>query len=247
MGGIIFLIVFFFSMFLWDCILRILTVIHVPSARAFEDSREPRYAASLFSLARLYTGMQIQRTIPLPSLPPYFMIICNHQSFVDIAYLLYAFKGFRLRFVAKESLAHWIPYVSPLFRLQRHALISRSGNVKKSVYELYRLGKLAPKGYCPVVFPEGTRSKNGQLNNFHTGAVKTILSSQPMPVLCVALDGGYMISSLSHLFSNMRKTTYKMKPLRLFPPPSGKEDIENILQTSHSVIARQLETWRESS
>ena len=246
-GGIIFLLSFFFSMLLWDFFLRVLTTVSMPLARKFEERREPRYADRLFSLARIYTGMKIQRNPDLPSrLPPYFLLICNHQSFVDIAFLIYCFAGYRLRFVAKESLAHLIPYISPLFRLQRHALVSRRGNVQKTMSELLRLGKIAPQGYCPVVFPEGTRSKTGELGSFHSGAVRTILTRQPMPVLCAAIDGGHMVSSLSHLFTNMRKATYKFAALRCFPAPTSKEEINAVLRESRKLIAVKLRHWRSN-
>ncbi len=244
-GGIIFLLSFFSSLVVWDFILRVLTAFSVPFARNFADRKEPRYAARLFTLARVYTGMKIQREPRLPArLPSYFLIISNHQSFVDIALLLYAFAGHRLRFVAKESLAHWIPCISPLFRLQRHALVSRSGNLRKTMQELRRLGKIAPEGYCPAVFPEGTRSKTGELGPFHSGAVRSILSRHPMPVLCAALDGGYMISSLSHLSANMRNASYKFAALELFPPPRSKEEIESVLRKSRVLIEKQLRRWR---
>lgn len=246
-GGIIFLLSFFSSLVVWDLILRLLTTVSVPVARDFADRKEPRYAARLFTLARVYTGMKIQRGPRLPArLPPYFLIISNHQSFVDIALLLYAFAGHRLRFVAKESLAHWIPCISPLFRLQRHALVSRSGNLRKTMRELRRLGKIASEGYCPVVFPEGTRSKTGELGHFHLGAVRSILTRHPMPVLCAALDGGYMISSLSHLFVNMRNASYKFAALDLFPPPRSKEEIESVVRKSRMLIEEQLDRWRNT-
>lgn len=246
-GGVIFLISFFFLMLFWDLILRVLTLISVPLARNFEDRMTSKYASRLFTLARVYTGMRIQRRCPLPAnLPPAFLIISNHQSFVDIAFLIYSFGDCRLRFVAKESLAHWVPMVSPLFRLQRHALVSRSGKIGKTMKELRRLAKIAPEGYCPVVFPEGTRSKTGTLGSFHAGAVRTILTETSLPVLCVALDGGHMVSSFSHLFTKMREASYKIAPLALFPPPKGKHEIGTILAESHRLIEEQLSKWRSN-
>jgi len=218
----------------------------LPAARRYEQREIAGYANTCFSLARCYTGMKIQRKVRLPdNLPSNFMIISNHQSFIDIAYLLYAFPSFRLRFVAKENLAHWVPYVSPLFRLQEHALVSRSSKPRVTMTELIKLAKRASYGFCPAIFPEGTRSRTGELQFFHLGAVRTILLENPMPVLCVALDGGYLVSGLSNLLSKMHRVRYKMAVLKLFPSPKGKEDIKNIIDEARNLMERQLEKWHK--
>lgn len=245
MGRVIFIVCFFLSMVLWDVILRFLTVISRTLARDYVDKKIPRYAKRLFSIARTFAGMKFQRSAPsLRGLPEYFLILSNHQSFIDIAVLITSFHGKRLRFVAKEELAHWIPFVSPQFRLQRHALISRKGNIRKSMRQLLMLARMARKGYCPVVFPEGTRSRDGNLLPFHSGAVRTMLQANPMPVLCVALDGGYHVASFSHLFENMRYVDYRIAVQKLFPPPENVEEINSVLSESRDLINRQLEQWR---
>lgn len=245
MGRVIFIVCFFLSMLLWDVILRFFTVLSLPLARKHIDRKIPKYAKRLFTIARTFAGMKFQRTPPsLAGLPEYFLLISNHQSFIDIAVLIASFHGKRLRFVAKEELAHWIPFVSPQFRLQNHALISRKGNIRETMRQLLRLAKTAPGGYCPVVFPEGTRSRDGNLLPFHSGAVRTILQARPMPVLCAALDGGYHVASLSHLFENMRYVDYKIKVLKLFSPPRNLEEINGILADCRELITGQLSRWR---
>ena len=245
MGGFIFSICFFCCMLFWDIILHFLWLISTPLARKYEFRKVGSYANTCFSLARVYTGMKIQyHPDLLRDLPPYFMVISNHQSFIDIAYLLFAFSGHRLLFVSKESVARGIPYASPLFRLCRHALVSRSGKTGKTMSELVRIAKMAPRGYIPAVFPEGTRSRTGDLGRFHPGAVRTILSEHPMPVAAVAVDGGYTVSGLSKLFRKMHEATYRMKVLKLYPPPQGKEDINDLLLNVKKDIQLQLQKWR---
>lgn len=245
MGRVIFIVCFFLSMLLWDFLLRFLTVVSLPLARDHIDRKIPQYAKRLFTIAGTFAGMKFQRSAPFTEgLPEYFLILSNHQSFIDIAVLIATFHGKRLRFVAKEELAHWIPFVSPQFRIQRHALISRSGNIRKTMRQLLRLAKTAPGGYCPVVFPEGTRSRDGELLPFHSGAIRVILQARSMPVLCVALDGGYHVASLSHLFENMRYVDYKIAIQKLFPPPKNADEINGILAESRKLINEQLARWR---
>ncbi len=209
------------------------------------DRKVPGYSRRLFGIARTYTGIKFQRKMALPErLPEYFMIISNHQSFIDIPFIFFHLAHLKPRFVAKEQLGKGLPLISFLFRVQRHALISRKGGSHRSMKELTRLAHMAEKGYCPVVFPEGTRSKDGRLLPFHGGAVRQILGTVKMPVLCIALDGGHCVSGLSSLLHNMGSTHYRIEALRLFPAPRDKRETLRILEDCRTLIEKKLAEWR---
>ena len=71
-----------------------------------------------------------------------------------------------------------------------HGLISRTGNYREGQQELSRFAGLTAQGICPVIFPEGTRSRTGRVRDFYAGGVRIILETAHMPVLSVAVDGG---------------------------------------------------------
>jgi 1-acyl-sn-glycerol-3-phosphate acyltransferase len=245
MGTLLFLFIFLIAMLWWELVLRVIYIFNAHGARVHADIKVPQYSRRLFGIARTYTGISIQRRLDLPpGLPDYFMVISNHQSFIDIPFIFSHIPQFRPRFIAKEELARGVPLVSFLFRVQKHPLIRRAGGSSQSMKELERMARWAGKGYCPVVFPEGTRSKDGRLLPFHRGAARKILETVPMPVLCIALDGGYRVSGLMNLLRNMRGTNYRIEAVKLFPAPRGKEDVKDIIERSRELIEEQLKRWR---
>jgi 1-acyl-sn-glycerol-3-phosphate acyltransferase len=170
------------------------------------------------------------------------MLVANHQSLADIVVILAAFNDLPIRFVAKAELRKSFPAVSPVLRFQRHALIDRRGNFRAALAELRRLGRRSRGGLCPVVFPEGTRSRTGEIGTFHTGALKAIHTVTPMPLACVALEGGSRIVSFADIRGGMSGTVYRVRVLATRDVSSAQ--IQSTLQEFHDLIARQLSAWR---
>ncbi len=198
----------------------------------------------LFILARMMGGMKTEFEHYRGALPPVFMVVSNHQSLVDIPALALAFPRSVVRYVSKKELGRGVPMVSRMLRVGQSALISRTGDYRKGHAELRRLAALSRQGYCPVVFPEGTRSRTGRVRDFQAGAVRIILEAEPMPVLSVAVDGGYSISKVWKILTNLRGTHYRVKPLTLYSPPRGKRAVVELLGKMQMEISAQVDAWR---
>lgn len=200
-------------------------------------------ARQLFFLADLLGGMKRDfRTFP-GTLPRAFLVVSNHQSLADIPAIAQAFPRHGVRFVAKRELGRGILYVSRNLRVGESALVSRTKDFSQGQEELKRFGGLSAEGICPVVFPEGTRSRSGKVQDFYSGAVRVILERYPMPVLSVALDGGYNIATITRLFTRLRGTTYRVQPMTLYPAPHGKREILELLGKLKAEITSQVEAW----
>lgn len=95
-------------------------------------------------------------------------LVANHQSYSDIPALLYASRRM-FGFIAKYELGRmpflsfWMKQLGCVF-INRERFISAVKNLKK----LESLGRP-----CRLtIFPEGTRSKNGRLGPFRSGALR---------------------------------------------------------------------------
>jgi 1-acyl-sn-glycerol-3-phosphate acyltransferase len=106
------------------------------------------------------------------------------------------------------------------------------------------LAGLSRKGICPVVFPEGTRSRDGSVRGFYAGALRVMLEHQAMPVLSVAVDGGYRIATMPRLMLHSRGVRYRVRPLTLYPAPRGKREIIDLAQRMEREISAQVAAWR---
>jgi 1-acyl-sn-glycerol-3-phosphate acyltransferase len=173
------------------------------------------------------------------------MILSNHQSLADIPILSYVFYQNTVGFVAKRELRRGFPSVSVALRKGKHALINRQRDFNAARRELIRLARYAREGVCPVVFPEGTRSRTGKVGAFHSAAVRTILDETEMPIVSVAVDGGYRIAGIRGLITNLPGCIYRVKLLSLYPVTRQRNKVKDILDSSHREISAQVDQWRK--
>ena len=90
------------------------------------------------------------------------MIICNHQSHLDL--MLQLSLTSKIVFLTND----WVwksRYFGYVIRHAEYYPISAGIDVI-----LPKLKTLVERGYCISVFPEGTRSPDGQIGRFHKGA-----------------------------------------------------------------------------
>jgi len=221
-------------------------LVNIRSAGRYVGRQIHQIARMIFALTKFFVDCRVQiKTNRGTHLPRQFLLVANHQSLLDIPVLIYSFPGHALRFVGKKELFRYILLVSAVFRVQRHAKIDRRRDFANTMKEIERLGRMCERnGFCPVVFPEGTRSRTGELGPFHSGAVRTILKVAPVPVVSVAVDGGYRASRLRQILTNLEHLRYRVKILTVYPAPKTKSEVDHVLAESRFEILQQIERWR---
>lgn len=178
-------------------------------------------------------------------LPAQYIIISNHQSLLDIPAFMRFFRERDLRFVAKDNLARHIPLVSEMLRAAQHCMVPRSGSPMKAMKVIEEFGRRVLKNnQIPVLFPEGTRTKTGDVGRFHSAGFRKLLEVTQLPIAVCALDGGWQIRDVRHIMTNLKNGYYKLKVLKVFPAPKTKQAEEEMLQESKSLIQSQLDLWR---
>jgi len=113
-----------------------------------------------------------------------YVIIANHQSLADIVIIYLTHIQFK--WIAKESLFK-VPILGWSMSLMRYIRVSRGehGSIKKAYLEA---GEWLKKGISVLFFPEGTRSKTGQMNPFKNGAFKLAIKEK-VPILPIYIEG----------------------------------------------------------
>ena len=113
----------------------------------------------------------------------------NHSSMFDIWALAATLPG-STRFVAKEELGR-IPLVGPAMKRAGHVMINRQ--VKAKAMESYaQAGEKIKSGFSPIVFPEGTRSRTGEMLPFKTTPFVLAIAAQ-VPVVPVYVHNTFLI------------------------------------------------------
>lgn len=117
-----------------------------------------------------------------------YIVVANHSSALDI---MACFLGVPLpiRFLAKKELFQ-IPLVSPAMRAIGIVEVDRQARVAVREQINQQAKELVASGRSVIIFPEGTRSRDGALGPFKKGAF-TIAVRSGLPVLPVTIHGGY--------------------------------------------------------
>jgi 1-acyl-sn-glycerol-3-phosphate acyltransferase len=100
--------------------------------------------------------------------------IANHQSALDILCIL-GYSGRTPGFIAKRELA-WAPILN-LWMLVIHCVFIERKNPRKAIRAIEKGVEHLQKGHPMVIFPEGTRSRDGKVHEFKPGSLKLALRS----------------------------------------------------------------------
>jgi len=107
------------------------------------------------------------------------IIVANHQSMFDIIAIGWFMRKVHPKFISKIELGKGIPSVSFNLNHGGSVLIDRK-NPRQSLPALAKFGKYIDETKrAAVIFPEGTRSKNGQPKEFNTTGLKILLKNIP--------------------------------------------------------------------
>lgn len=167
------------------------------------------------------------------------IVVSNHQSFLDLplSYLL----PWTMKWVAKKSLFR-IPVLGWMIAMTGHIGIDRQS--RRSVKKLDRLVQPLRDGIPGMIFPEGTRTVDGELKPFKKGAF--VLAEQyNLNVLPVVLEGGY---------AAMPAGSWKVNPKQHFTvsvlEPFEANEFESaaaMKEKAFSAIRKELQRIRSES
>ncbi|RXK86174.1 lysophospholipid acyltransferase family protein [Filimonas effusa] len=122
------------------------------------------------------------------------LFIANHQSMYDIPPMIWHFRKYHAKFISKIELTKGIPSISFNLKYGGAANINRK-DPKQSIGEILKLAqRMRDQNWSAVIFPEGTRSKNGEMRAFAVAGAATILKKVPEAlVVPVAIKGAWKL------------------------------------------------------
>jgi 1-acyl-sn-glycerol-3-phosphate acyltransferase len=113
-----------------------------------------------------------------------YVLVANHQSLIDILVLFRLYKHFK--WVSKESIFR-VPFVGWNMTLNRYIAIRRGdrGDARRM---MAACGDALESGSSIMIFPEGTRSLDGDMREFRHGAF-TLAHGHRVPIVPIVVDG----------------------------------------------------------
>jgi 1-acyl-sn-glycerol-3-phosphate acyltransferase len=126
----------------------------------------------------------------------------NHSSYLDIS-VLGAVIPDTFRFILKEELTK-IPVFGWALRASPHIIIQRS-DARNAMAGIEKAARDIAAGASVVIFPEGTRTKDGRLGEFKRGGFM-LATKSGVPIVPVAISGTYAL---------LPRTDWRVKPGRV--------------------------------
>ncbi len=146
-----------------------------------------------------------------------YVVVVNHQNMMDIPALY--FLNFDYRWVSKKEV-FWSPLFGQYMVLHNDIAIER-GNPRKAMAKVIEQGKKwLAMGVSITIFPEGTRSKTGEIGRFKAGAF-TLAKEADVEILPVVMDGTKSVIRPNLLFDWRNEIT-----LHILPPVSREQIAE---------------------
>lgn len=118
-----------------------------------------------------------------------YVFVSNHQSMFDV-WLIYGWLPVIFKWLMKAEL-HKVPFVGIACKAAGHIFVDRK-NPKAAIESMEEVKKQLKDGVCTVIFPEGTRTKDGQVGRFKRGAFQIALDLE-LPIIPISLSGCYEV------------------------------------------------------
>jgi 1-acyl-sn-glycerol-3-phosphate acyltransferase len=165
------------------------------------------------------------------------IFVCNHQSMVDVL-AAYATRLPYL-FVSKRE-NFWVPFLG--WTMWVNGYVSLRRKHLPSIFKMLRRCETHLRsGRNLLVFPEGTRSPDGQLIPFYRGAF-WLSARHGVPIVPVVIDGTGQILPKSQLYISPRRVTiHVMKPIE---PAEAGFDSRRLRDLVRERMAAELESMR---
>ncbi len=186
-----FIVVFIGILIVFDPLLRLARV--VAGLNGQKKVAEYLNHFLLLSTRMMGTKVQVEGAVAIDRNSPY-VIISNHQSLYDIILLADLFRENPPGFVAKKELAERIPSVSYNLRRGYNVLIDRT-DAKQALGAIDAFAAFINRDRgAVVIFPEGTRARDGVLKKFRSSGVASLLENAPdAAVIPVTIDGSWKV------------------------------------------------------
>jgi len=141
----------------------------------------------------LLSSVSFKNEQELPTDRP-IIFVSNHQSMYDIPALIWFLRKYHVKFISKIELTKGIPSISFNLKYGGGANIDRKDS-KQAISEIIKLGRrMKENTWSTMIFPEGTRSKDGHIKPFQVGGIATLLKVVPNALIVpIAIENSWKI------------------------------------------------------
>ncbi|MGH7721003.1 MAG: lysophospholipid acyltransferase family protein [Gemmatimonadaceae bacterium] len=190
-------------------------------------------ARATLGMARLLAGVRLTVQGSIADEPC--VAVMNHQSVLDIPLGIYLIPGPYPLIPTRDRYGRGIPGISPLSRLARFPLLAQRRSVSRA--ELRSLvaaaEQVAAGQQSLLIYPEGHRTRRGEIAPFMKPGLRLILSRARRPVYVIVADGIWHVRTFIDAALRFVGTSIDVIILGPFTPPSNAAELDAFIDTLH--------------
>ena len=214
------------------CVIPLMIIERLVHKKYEEPSWATRFAVRVFvGMTIKFAGLRIHRRGDENIIEGPALYVGNHQGLFDIALILHELGPLKA-IVAKDSVKK-IPCVHGWMTCFDCIFIER-GDARKGLEAIKAAQDLLEHGRSVIIFPEGTRSRGPEMNEFKHGALRCAIKAG-VPVVPFAIDGTW------HTYEEFHKVRPADIQLSILPaiPSDGKKSAELAVEAQEAIRAEQ--------
>ncbi len=232
---------------LWVVLTPLLRLVIVPGAWIFPQRRLSlvSFYMKLISHATLglmrFGGARFRREGVLPTGSPV-AIVANHQGLLDIMQITILGQPFAPAFVTRTRYQRFVPHVSACIRMLHCPMIDPRRDRLGAVKTIRRAAQELRNGL--LIFPEGHRSRDGEVRPFRTVGVEALLRARRVPVYIVVNDGLWHARRLVDSLFGIHLIDAWSAAYGPFEVPEDKAQIPAFIERLREEIVARLDEHR---
>jgi len=176
------------------------------------------------------------------------LILMNHQSVLDIPLVVAAVHDTYPKIITRKRYVRRIPLISHMVRLYQYPVVDPAADPSETRRMLASVRDAARSSDVPlVIFPEGTRTKDGEIGPFQTTGLRMILRQRPWSVYVLVADGFWERAKMKHFLAGVGAIRGRMTLLGPFEWQDPDGDAEAFTEGVRANMVAALATLRESA
>ena len=212
--------------------------------------------APLFWLIRRFFSLSVYHKENLEGLKPPFILVSNHLALIDswfagyaIAFPKFLWKHWLLTWHMPEEKNYCRGFLAPFLWLNRTIPIIRGVAPIEQKVARDKVVSVLTNGEAIHIFPEGTRSRSGRIENYTAGIGRIYMGVPDCSILPIYIRGAEKILPIRtkspRLFKNIDIVI--VKPRKLTSPDHGIQGRVDISRQVFSILSVMGKEYFESS
>ncbi len=180
---------------------------------------------------------------------PGVLLVMNHQSLFDIPLMVQAVEGQGYpRIVTRERYSRWIPLISHMIRLYDFPVVNPGADPDTISRSLVAIADTARTSEVPLaVFPEGTRTRDGEIGRFKRGALSHILAVRPWTVYVYVVDGFWKAAKYKDFLHHVSEVRGRVELAGTLEWTDPHANPDAFIEQIRSVMVERLRSMRTES